>query len=901
MSAGGATLARRLALCAVVLVWLPVLVELLALDPAALLHYREPVAAALRLALTNATPYLASAVSCALLALLARRCPLDLAAHSRSSTLRWAVLALLVGGGAAFAARSIAEVLLAGDARVDHGRLRLGGAGPLAPSLPLEPLEFESVGELATRQLPERDETWEAQVRWVAMRSAATDPGHEAARMELVAGGSVRDVTSDFALLQPGEARVVTRAVRVGPGPAEVRLRLACESEPPVVFLDATRALDWHGMALEAGAGDRAYHVTTPAAPGAPQLPAFSVAGQHVAGGHTVVVLSGSEWQRHDLTRLLAQDAAIELQLAFSTGEADAPPWDLRLVSDGSAGTPVALQRFAAAETNSVVRFSLPLRAMDLGEVPIEGVVGVALTYIGPQGPFQLRLADARVTIPEDRTSGFALATTSALDAGARPHETLLVAGDPGRGSTLAPVSFALRLLAALLTVFAVVGARGLARLAAGWPLAFVACVGAGPCLAALLEPLLGAALLPRIEHVPLALGVIALGLAALQREFFAKRIAATGEPAKLGAGEQARLSWVEALLGAAVLSIVAIHTCADPAGLPYPAFDPQLRLFPSLLRSLAAPLDYPIFLLVYLFLLAGSLKDGRSYRVVAGSCLRRLVLPYLFWTLAYLAVRHGKALAFGYHEAYRRELASGASWLGYLFQGSAQYHLHLLPLLFCLFMLYPLFRPALKRPWLAGLILVTMAIWPQLDELAYVHVASPMARDQVLWLTKIFANLGYGLLAFATYSLAQRALGARARQLLLGLAVVVGAASLALLFRFGLQVAEAGTWLTAPGATHLARYLGPAAVFLAFALARRRSWPRALVALGRMSLGIYLVHPLLLDILEILQRGLGLSPAATVLLNFLVVTLGSVLLVVLLRRLPGLAWTVCVQPVGAR
>ncbi len=891
---GGAGLADRLARGVLVLVGLPILVELLALDPVALLQYEEPIKAALRLALTNTTPYLALAVSCGLLAVLARRAAIAVAPPTRSASLRWGVLALLVGGGAAFAARSIAEVVLAGDARVDHGRLRLGGAGPLAPSLPLEPLALESLGELGTLHLPAREQVWSAQVRWVAMRSTDPGPAADTSRIELLAGGTRRDVTADFRLLQPGEARLMTRTVRLGPGPARVHLRLVSKPAPPVVFLDARRALDWHGIALDVGGGDRAYHVSTTAAPGVPHLPAFTIEGEHAADGHTVVVLSGTRWQRHDLGTLLQQDAALELLLARSPamvkGDASEPPWEVRLVGHEVAGEPAALEGLTAVEEDpSLVRFSRSLRSLDLGAVPVEEVVGVALTYRGPSGPFRLQLVDARVTVPQDAISGFALATTSALDPGARPHDTLLVAGDPGRGSTLAPFTFGLRLLAALLAIFAAVGVRGLVVLLAGWPLAVLACIVAGPGLTALLEPVLGAALLLRIEHVPLALAAVALALVASRRLLGVEPQRSSASPQR-ERDPRAPRQWVDALLGAAILGIVALHASADPAGLPYPAFDPQTRLFPALLHSLTMVLDYPIFILGFLFLIARGLA-GRSYREVVRGSFRRLMVPYLFWTVAFLVVRHGKALAFGYHEAYRHELASGASWVTYLLLGGAQYHLHLLPLLFCLTVLHPLFRPALRRPWLAGLLLVTLCLWPVLDGVAFTHVASPLARDVVLMGTRAAACLGYGLLAFAVFALREPTIRVRARLLsgAAGALLVSGG----VLAAYGLKVAESGTWLPLSGSEHLARYLGPAAVFLLFALVRRSAWPRALVWLGQASFGVYLVHPMLLDLAEIAERGLGLRPAPTIALNVLFVTAGSALLVAGLRRVSSLRWTV--------
>lgn len=361
----------------------------------------------------------------------------------------------------------------------------------------------------------------------------------------------------------------------------------------------------------------------------------------------------------------------------------------------------------------------------------------------------------------------------------------------------------------------------------------------------------------------------------------------------------QRRLRWVDAAKGIGILGVIAIHVTADSAGLPYAAYPYADRLPAAMLRAVATALNYPLFLVASFFLLGLGLSTREDrYSEVIGSRLRRLVPPFLLWSLAYLLIRNLKAFFFNYHEAYVAELLNASSWLRYAILGEAQYHLHFLALLVSLTLMYPAFRPALRHPALGLLLFATVAVWPQFDAWIYGNVADLTMRPYLLRLSKLLAYTGYGLLGFGMAGVWRSGFGIRARLALL-CAAVVGASSLTLLVLQAREVATAGEWLNPNFITHLARCLLPAAVFVAMAASAGVPWPQWLTQLGALSFAMYLIHPAVLDVIEIAERGVRLSPLLTIALNFVIVTLTSLLLVSAARRTRAGRWALALPPKG--
>ena len=352
---------------------------------------------------------------------------------------------------------------------------------------------------------------------------------------------------------------------------------------------------------------------------------------------------------------------------------------------------------------------------------------------------------------------------------------------------------------------------------------------------------------------------------------------------------ETDRALWLDALKVCSILGVIGIHVTSDSAGLPYPSFPEYDRMAPTLGRAVASLFNYPIFFVVSFFLLAGAVEQGkRNYGELVGARLRRLVPPFLIWSVIYLLFRNVKAIAFGYQNYYLQELATPMSWVNYLFVGSAQYHLHFLPTLIMLTLLYPSFRVARRWPVFGLGLVAALALWPQLDASIYSSLGHrPQFLPLALSLTKAIGSCGFGFLGFALYGLTERAQPSRAIAFLVAGAVLVGAAAAMIGFEGARETAIAGEWLPRDFRGHLAHYLAPACVTIIFLLLKGRASSLIWTRLSALSFGVYLFHPIVLDLLEIAERGWTLRPAITVAFNFVAVTLLSFLAVLLASRVP--------------
>jgi len=877
---------RRLSILALALVFLPLLIEALLLNPRELAHYPQPIAVALRLVLLNALPYLAAAMAVAVLTWALRTKAYAASLPPPRYSLPLCGIAMALAVLAAFGARSPMSTLMVDNVSVYPGGVQLGYGGPLAAFFPLAPIAVEEAGSLSQYMLPAQPAPWNATVRWVGVRTAAHSS--KDTRIELVAGGVVHDVTADFASLRLGEAAIFSKQVRVGPGATTVRLRLDRASLPPAAFLSAAYAQEAQGIAVDSGGGDRAYRMTAKAGPGASSAPFFSIEGVHVSTGYSVVVISGKAWQHHDLAPFLSKDGVLQLKLAASA----LPDWEVRLVGDGTQSEAVPLARFTRSMLGDLAQYELPLKQVVWGATPPSGVVGLAMAYKGPPGPFTLHLASAQVLLPEIPKTGFALATTGALDPSARPAEAWFVAGTTPATYSFRSHLLAIRLGAAFFAILGVLGVRTAWRTVRTWPLLTALAVFAALLSAVLIPPVLGVIAAPQLEQLPLSMAALTLSALAWA---WASRLPKTREQSAstpLVHNQNNNLHWLDALNGIGILGVIAIHVTADPAGLPFVGFSPDQRVAPAVLRALVSGLNYPIFIIASFFLLAHTLDmKTKSYAEVLRARARRLLPPFLIWSVAFLVLRFAKAYAFGYEEGYRREIASPDSWLGYLLLGNAQYHLHLLPLLFCMTLVYPLFLAARRNPRLALLLPVTLVVWPFIDTFVYQHIAAPEWRQYVLRVTKILAYVGYGWMGFALYELQRSGIKQAQQRTLLVVALLVAGASLAVLLRDAYQVAAVGHWLERNLVSHMALYLAPAAFFMLFMLATHIRWPVVFARLGFYSFGIYLIHPAVLEGLEILQRGRIITPAQTVAFNLVAVTLLTLALVAVINTRPALRW----------
>jgi len=344
---------------------------------------------------------------------------------------------------------------------------------------------------------------------------------------------------------------------------------------------------------------------------------------------------------------------------------------------------------------------------------------------------------------------------------------------------------------------------------------------------------------------------------------------------------------------------MVGLHSTADPSGQPFVNYPEAERIVPMLVRAVVYTARTELFLMISVFLLLMSLdRRPRPYGRTIAQQARRLLVPFLFWVVFYAFYNLVKASWFGYDDAIRSQLLSPLSWVGYLLLGSVKYHMHFLPTLFGLVLMYPLFRKAVEHPWLGVMVLGCLLARREIDLFLWSSLRDWPAFPFVLRAVKILSYAGYGIAAGALlglwYRWKERPAGGRD-----WLPVIAYAGGVLFLIKLiaTWRTVKFAAWPFDYAAGYWADFLMPIVLFLgAMSLAHGR-WPQAFTRFAPYSFGIYLCHPIFLDLIEIALTGTEVSPTTQVFVKIAGALGATSVLVALVARTPALAWTIGLGP----
>lgn len=363
----------------------------------------------------------------------------------------------------------------------------------------------------------------------------------------------------------------------------------------------------------------------------------------------------------------------------------------------------------------------------------------------------------------------------------------------------------------------------------------------------------------------------------------------------------QERLNELDILRALAAIAVVLIHVTATPLGtLPRNAHS---FLWNSLINQ-AARFSIGGFVLItgaalyYTYGNRAHFSIADFYR----KRLRGVALPYLFWSAVYILwVAHVE-----------RDWSSlPARYAGSLLRGDAFYHLYFMVLIFQFYLLFPLVRTAARGRNLGWSVAVTIAL--QLYLAADIFYGAGFAR--IHWLAGVLHQsdrlfpwwMGYFALGalFAGRLARWRAFTQR---YLWGLWLLSAALLAWMMWEFFAYMHNpAITVGWAASEFRPSAYLYSLAICVAIlavgrGILTRAGWLRRLLfELGRHSFGIYLAHPLVLELFGDVDRHLHLSPGPYFVVAFTVALGGAYLISRTLAWLPGGAWLVGVSAVAAK
>jgi surface polysaccharide O-acyltransferase-like enzyme len=359
-------------------------------------------------------------------------------------------------------------------------------------------------------------------------------------------------------------------------------------------------------------------------------------------------------------------------------------------------------------------------------------------------------------------------------------------------------------------------------------------------------------------------------------------------------AAASSRFAWLDTLRLLAGVCIVAVHSTSDPNGEPFPAYPVDERIAPILFRSIVYCARTELFLIISLFLLVMALdRRPRSYGTVLREQSRRLLVPFAFWVVFYAFYRLIKAHEFGYADAILAQLENPWSWLGYFVLGNVQYHMHFLPTLFGMVLLYPAYLLAIRWPALG--VAVLLCLWAKLavDQWLYAVLGAQPYLEYLVRLNKIVTYGGYGMVAASFYGLLKRNFDPETGRQLLAVVLLMAAVLFFVKLVYAYQIIVTGTWAFNFTPGFWADYLMPPVLFLGILSMRHAAWPMIFSRLAGYSFGLYLMHPIVMDLVEIVITPWQLRPWQMVSLKFPLALAGTLVLVMLVSRTPYLSWAI--------
>lgn len=357
------------------------------------------------------------------------------------------------------------------------------------------------------------------------------------------------------------------------------------------------------------------------------------------------------------------------------------------------------------------------------------------------------------------------------------------------------------------------------------------------------------------------------------------------------------RLGWLDASRTFAALGVVMIHSSADPAGNAFNTYPVGERVIPALFRTVGEMSGSELFLIFSLFMLAMKVAKPNPLGLVATlqGQAQRLLIPFAAWSVFYLAFRFVKASAFGYSQGLLIEETDWHNWPGYLLMGSAQYHLHFLPTLFAIMLFYPVMKSAIRFP-LIGLVLIPLLYFMDtVQNSIWALVADPTIRDLLIRAVKIVCYSGYGFAAFSLFGIWQRGMSDQDNKLFQRFALCMVAITFMTTLAYTGAVIKTGMWVTRPGAAFYAHFLMPTLVFTAFMAAQNISWSPIFGRLAKVNFGVYLIHPVFVDLYDVgtAKAGLHLNPGTMVATKWITVVICAYLTAFLFSKLRPVAWTI--------
>jgi len=360
----------------------------------------------------------------------------------------------------------------------------------------------------------------------------------------------------------------------------------------------------------------------------------------------------------------------------------------------------------------------------------------------------------------------------------------------------------------------------------------------------------------------------------------------------------QGRMNWLDGARLAAAFCIIGIHTSSDSLGGAFKHEAAHDRVFPILLRSVSEIASTEFFILVSLFLL--SMKLSKSSSPFIPTMLlqaRRLLVPFVFWTVFYVFFRLYKANYLGYEQAILEQIGSLSHWVGFLVLGNANFHMHFLPTLFLLLLFHRVYKLAIPYPLLGLLVVPMLYLNISIGEWIWSTIKDPVTREYTIRFIKILTYSGYGFFAYSLFGFWQRGIKAELAKSLFGLSLFFISIGFVIKLIYAHKVGVSGEYIVRSEMIYYGHYLLPCVVLAAFMTSWFLKWPDRLSQWSRFSFGMYLTHPAIMDLIDVAFLGVTVQPDWYVLMKYLATAFLALGITVAIGKVRLIAWTVGLGP----
>jgi len=311
------------------------------------------------------------------------------------------------------------------------------------------------------------------------------------------------------------------------------------------------------------------------------------------------------------------------------------------------------------------------------------------------------------------------------------------------------------------------------------------------------------------------------------------------------------RMNWLDIARLSAAFSIIGIHTTTDPQGKAFADFEMTERIFPVLMRTTSELASTEFFILLSLFLLAFKLdRRPMPYLATIKQQVRRLLVPFVFWTVFY-----------------------------------------------AFFVLIKANELALKTPILGLLVIPFLIFNINMSTWIWGNITDKTTLEYSVRAIKVLSYIGYGFVAYSILGLWQKKLDEELSKQLFFFGLVVISLLFIIKLTHAAQSIEAGSYIPKVGIIYYAHGLLPICLMLIFLGSQYFNWPEKVNNWSKYTFGTYLIHPAVIDVIDVLIKNNDLAPYQLVIFKYSA-TLSIVLLIsVVISKIPLFAWTIGLGP----